>query len=96
MSKSLLCRQEGKFGKVSGETKIAALICLMEEPALPAAGPPRSNSQPVQWVDLTHKEKEKERKDAQLACGVHCGPGDSVRPGLHLPFLVRTFFSTSK
>lgn len=32
----------------------------MEEPELQAAGPPRSISQPVQWVDLTYKSSHLE------------------------------------
>lgn len=101
MSESPLCRQEVKFGEVSGETKIPAPVCLMEEPELQAAGPPRSISQPVQWVDLTYKSSRlesvgarlgKERKDAWLACKRCCGPGVSVLLGTPLPFLAQTFF----
>ena len=69
MSKSPLCRQEVKFGEVSGETKIPATICLMEEPELQAAGPPRSISQPVQWVDLTSKSSRLESMGGMVGEG---------------------------
>lgn len=38
----------------------------------------------------------KERKDAWLACKMCCGPGISVLPEIHLPFLAQTFFSARK